>query len=214
MLVYIDKQGVSHEIACLSETERQWLEEVLNRSESINQKVVKLASEVYTKSEVDAKIPNLDQFALKSEVCVRGTCASKAEFNALNNKVRVIEMNCCTLERIGELIPEPENLVRTGDLPDFDEMSSKSDVSALATKVAAVESAVINLGVKTYDDDLNSLKLTRRYLINDGALNAPATPCYLEVLGASSDFVLQRATLSDGTEKKRVYNGSVWSNWS
>lgn len=87
------------------------------------------------------------------------------------------------------------------------------DVSGLKTSSRSLESAVMRLGINTFRQNANDVKVTSRYLCETGTTNVPSTPCYLETMAADSTFILQRATMKDGSEKRRVFTNNKWGQW-
>lgn len=60
--------------------------------------------------------------------------------------------------------------------------------------------------------DANSILTSGTYYLKNAA-NTPSDTCYIEVIAADPNFIVQKSIDTDGVEKKRVYTNNVWSTW-
>lgn len=60
--------------------------------------------------------------------------------------------------------------------------------------------------------DANSILTSGTYYLKNAA-NTPSDTCYIEVIAADPNFIVQKSIDTAGVEKKRVYTNNVWSTW-
>lgn len=146
-------------------------------------------------------IPSLDDYAKLTDIPSLAAYAKLTDIPSLEEYAKLTD------------IPSLAQYAKKSEIPDTTNLATKAQVTSIGNQITSINSAVVNLGVKVSTGNANDMTLTSRYLLTSGT-NVPSTPCYLEVLAASTSFIVQNATLSDGTKKTRVFNGSTWSTWA
>lgn len=181
-----------------------------------------VASGVLNKYAKTDDLPNMSLYATKAMLDeVESTVddltddvSRKANKTELSSYAKLTDIPSLDEYAKTEDIPSLDGYAKTTDIPDTSGLATKTSVNTVASKQTTMESQITNLGVKAVTENADTLTLTARYLMNTGSTNVPFTPCYMEVLAASTSFIVQEVVSNSGVKKTRVYNGSSWSEWA
>lgn len=124
-------------------------------------------------------------------------------------------------------LPSMEGYARLADIPSLDGVATTEDLldympkeeaktfhDNVDARVKVCEEKTKHLGIIPYSHgDADSLVNTAKYYLSEDVDNVPSVPCYVEVMGYDSSFVVQRSIMLDGVIKQRIYNGTSWSEW-
>jgi len=160
----------------------------------------------YTMAQTDAKFASkasLSEYAKKTSIPSLTGYAKLSDLPSLSSYAKKSE------------IPSLDGVATTENLSDY---MLKEDAETfhenINTRVTACEEKTKHLGIIPYSHgNANSLVNTAKYYLSEDVTNVPNLPCYIEVMGYDSAFIVQRSILIDGVIKQRIFNGTSWSAW-